>query len=155
MDIEQGGLIANRNGRILEMQVKQLLLSKKYLHANICRGTIFCIGENTPWFKTQMKKMLGSIYNLPLRADFFVSHPDKWPKGLVIETKWQSSAGSVDEKYPYTVLSLKELPYPAVLMIAGGGYRQNAINWCKDQQTDDFIVLEGLDETIKWAQRSL
>ena len=150
--IEQGGLVANRNGRILELQIRQLLISKKYKHLNRDSGVDIL---SSKWFKTQVQKGIKSIYDLPLRVDFFILNKNKWPEGLVIETKWQSSAGSVDEKYPYTVLSLKNLGYSSVLMIAGGGYRQKAINWCLEQQTDHFIVLESLDSAIKWAQRNL
>jgi hypothetical protein len=35
----------------------------------------------------------------------------KFSDGLIIECKWQESAGSVDEKYPFVVLNIKKMVF--------------------------------------------
>jgi hypothetical protein len=47
-----------------------------------------------------MQLPVGStIYDTERKCDFFIINSGKFPKGLIIECKWQKSKGSVDEKY--------------------------------------------------------
>ena len=44
----------------------------------------------------------------------------------LIQCKWQASAGTVDEKFPFEVLSINADRYPAILVLDGNGYSQGA-----------------------------
>lgn len=91
-----------------------------------------------------------------MRVDFLIFHPTKWPNKLMVECKWQSSPGTVDEKFPYLVLSMKQIAdCQSIILLAGGGYRPGAVKWLLEQQTENMIVLEGLDKIIRWANIEL
>ena len=73
------------------------------------------------------------IYGKRRRVDFILYHPRKWPDSLVIQCKWQASSGSVEEKYPFEVLSIQVDGYPAIVLLDGGGYSSGAEQWLKVQ----------------------
>lgn len=143
----QGGATANLNGDILERQIETLLYSKGYqLYAQ----------PGKRWMARQYRKF-ENLYGVPWRLDFFVVHPERYPDGLAIETKWQSVGGSADEKLHFAVRSLEALPIPGVLLIGGNGARACAIRWCKNQAVFNprLTVLHGLDQALIWAQGAL
>ena len=74
-----------------------------------------------------------SIYGTTRKVDFVLRHPNLWPTGLVIQCKWQASAGSVDEKYPYEVACINHLSFPTVIFLDGGGYKAGAKAWLHTQ----------------------
>lgn len=98
-----------------------------------------------------------SIYGTPLFADFVVYGAPAFPHGLAIESKWQSAQGSVDEKFPYLVLNIREgYHVPAVIVADGGGHRPEALRWLRDQV--DGARLRGvfsLVEFLTWANHVL
>ena len=47
-----------------------------------------------------------SIYGTAQYCDFIAYHPERWPDNLIIESKWQQSGGSVDEKYRWSTDSI-------------------------------------------------
>ena len=53
-------------------------------------------------------------------------HPNLFSESFVIQCKWQSSPGSVDQKYPFGVLSIQQDEYDTVIMLDGGGYSVGA-----------------------------
>ncbi|UZE92215.1 MAG: hypothetical protein IB616_05780 [Methanosarcinales archaeon] len=89
-----------------------------------------------PIFSTQYH--IGkSIYETDLNCDFIIYHPEKHPNCLIIESKWQESTGSVDEKFPYLVANIKEkFPCPSIVVLDGGGYKSGAEKWLRNQ-TDE------------------
>lgn len=75
-----------------------------------------------------------SIYGTSLISDFMLYHPEKHPGKLVIECKWQQSPGSVDEKFPYNVLNIRQMyPCPAIILLDGEGYKTGAAAWLRSQ----------------------
>lgn len=72
-----------------------------------------------------------NIYGVPWRTDFFLPATDAFPRGFVLEKKFQRDAGSVDEKLPFVILSLSALDVDGGLAIDGGGARECAINWVR------------------------
>lgn len=91
-----------------------------------------------PFFVRDCATLFTTIYGLPMAVDCFLWHPHRYPKGLVIATKYQETSGSVDEKFPFIVANLKALGIPTVLLLIGGGARPEAIQWCRTQQ-DEFL----------------
>lgn len=97
------------------------------------------LANNEPFFITHVS-LLPSIYGVPWFLDFLVWHPEKFPNGMVAEVKQQSVSGSVDEKYPFVVMSLIEISRiidgPTVLFVSGGAARQCATEWCLKQERE-------------------
>ncbi len=73
------------------------------------------------------------IYGKVRRVDFLLFHPYRHPNGLVIQCKWQASSGSVEEKYPFEVLSIQQGEFDAIIVLDGGGYSQGAEAWLRGQ----------------------
>ena len=148
---KSSGTIANANGSNLESFIERLLIqhgyefiAKKEFEAAICiKQPIytkqFCIGT--------------SIYETLLYCDFILYHPNKYPLCLVIESKWQQSSGSVDEKYPFLVLNIKKSPYKTVLLLDGQGYKPQAEKWLRNQIDDKLLHVFNMVEFQKWTNK--
>jgi hypothetical protein len=121
------GRSANFTGRTLETRVSMLLDECGYTK----------LGQPLqdfaqPYYVTQSRQFR-SIYGGTLRIDFYVWHPHKYPGGLVIECKSQERAGSVDEKYPYTIENLRSTRCATILVVEGNGPKIGALDWCRRQ----------------------
>ena len=124
------GTRANRRGQGLEQSVRHLL-SEDYQPVSSKRFFALCDLEQ-PIFAEQV--YIGEdVYGKRRRVDFILFHPRKWPKCLVIQCKWQASSGSVEEKYPFEVLSIQLNAYPTIVVLDGGGYSAGARLWLKGQ----------------------
>lgn len=128
--MSNGGKKAVKWGKWLENSVAALLNDeyeavdrKEFLDLRHDRKPIytkeFVIGE--------------SIYGGQRRVDFILYHPQRWPRCLVIECKWQSEPGTVDVKYPYEVASINHNKYKTIIVLDGEGYRASARDWLKAQ----------------------
>ncbi len=73
------------------------------------------------------------IYGKQRRVDFILYHPQRWAECLVIQCKWQASSGSVDEKFPFEVLSIQLNEFDTILVLDGGGYSAGAEQWLRGQ----------------------
>ena len=129
--------MANSNGKHLEEKVSILLSECGYQkikpHPEV---------RSEPYYIPQELTLFRSIYDTQLKVDFYVWHPQKYPNGMVIECKSQERKGSVDAKFPYTILSLESNLVPFVLIIDGGGAKPEAVNWCsrRASQSGKFRV---------------
>jgi hypothetical protein len=117
----QGGSTANHNGNLLEYQIVALLHSKGYHQDQQHKGYV------------RQYRRYENAYSVKWALDFFITPSERFHKGLAIETKWQSSVGSADEKLMFAVASLLALPCPGVLILGGDGARAGAIRWCLNQ----------------------
>lgn len=140
---QQQGTQANSNGRHCEDVIMAMLMSKGYASRKDAPTEY-----KDPFFVYQCRGVVNGLYGKPLKVDFYVWHPSKHPRGLIIESKYQETPGSVDEKFPYTVGSLKQSGIPAVLLIVGPGPKPEAVAWCQSQQTDGFSVFTSLDSFL-------
>jgi hypothetical protein len=98
-----------------------------------------------------------TIYDTDLRVDFVLLNLDAFPKGLVVESKWQDVGGSVDEKFPYLVENIQQRsPLPTIVVVHGGGCREGAVRWLRNHcDGQRLIAVYGLEEFISWAHRSV
>lgn len=146
--MQQQGRQANMNGAVLEQQIISRIKHAGY-------GKIKDINNNffypDKYYITQYKIGMG-IYKTPLYTDVLLFDKIKYPNKLAIEMKWQQTAGSIDEKYPYLVLNIKEIfPCPAIIVIDGGGYKDGAIEWLKNQIDTKLIGVYDLSGFLKWS----
>ena len=93
----------------------------------------------------------------------FLLKSDKYSLEIRIECKWQQSAGSVDEKFPYLYLNcIEAMPETDILIIVdGGGAKEGAVRWLKnaaqhrlytnDANRGKKIEVFNLSEFLQWA----
>ena len=124
------GARANRRGRTLENAINDLL-SEEYEQVSPAR--FFALRElRQPIFAEQCP--IGrDIYGKQRRIDFILYHPQRWADCLVIQCKWQASPGSVDEKFPFEVLSIQLNEFDTIIVLDGGGYSRGAEQWLRGQ----------------------
>lgn len=61
-------------------------------------------------------------------------HTRKHQDYLIIESKNQNTAGSVDEKLPYLVHNINErYTHKAIVIINGDGFKKGVVNWIRLQ----------------------
>ena len=151
--IDQGGKTANYTGNVLEKFVQDRLNERGYTFVPREKfEPAKHIGQ--PIYTKQFFVGL-SIYENNLFADFVLYHPQKHPNCLIIEVKWQQSAGSVDEKYPYLILNINmKHPYETVLLLDGGGYTKGAEKWVRGHVGNRLKKVMNMSEFQIWANKN-
>lgn len=148
--MEQGGKTAVRTGNVLGQFIENILITngysfidkKKFKPAMYNEQPIyskyFCVGK--------------SIYETNINCDFILYHPKKYQNCLIIESKWQQSGGSVDEKYPYTIINIKtKYPHETILILDGGGYKKGAEEWVRQQVGGKLLHVFSMTEFQTWV----
>ncbi len=93
-----------------------------------------------------------SVYDTQMYCDFIIYHPEKYSNCLIIESKWQQSSDSVDEKFPFLVLNIREkYPSSTIVVLDGGGYKKGAEKWLREQADDKLIHVFNMMEFQKWS----
>lgn len=123
---------ANRTGLRLEAFVSGILAEAGY-HPIAPPSSFWAMrAMEQPIYASQCE--IGrDIYGKCRRVDFILYHPRRWPGCLVVQCKWQASSGSVEEKYPFEVLSIQHNEYPTIVLLDGGGYTKGAEQWLRSQ----------------------
>lgn len=147
---QTGGGRANRSGNTLENMVEGLLIGHGYAKLSAKEFASHALAKE-PIFMAQV--FVGkTIYETRMKVDFFVFHPSKYQDGLIIECKWQQSAGSVDEKYPYLVANLLASEKASVIVLDGGGYKPGAKLWLERQSLEnERLATFDLAGFTRWA----
>ncbi len=134
--VSQGGG-ANRAGRRLEAFVEDILDERGY--------------AKVPQQEFETKRKCGKsiyatqcivgrdIYGKSRRVDAVLFHPELYPECLVLQCKWQASGGSVDQKYPFEVLSIGKSKLDTIIILDGGGYSEGARNWLLQQAGQNHL----------------
>lgn len=163
MTSEQGGAIANRQGNILEQQVRQGVRLARLPRSGFCRVRKARLREHAagvPVPDLLVRRVpYQSIYGHRGVTEFLAVSASR---GLAIriECKWQQSQGSVDEKFPYLYLNcIQAMPErEIILLIDGNGYKPGALAWLKQavaSQDAKLIHVFNLVEFLVWANRRL
>lgn len=150
----QGGSTANASGATGEtfiqnqLVAKGLVLATKEEHHSARALLIggYSVGEATlPNKFYRQLPAFKSIYKVPFKADFIIKSIDG--RIGLIEMKWQVSAGSVDEKLPFWLSTLQNVPehVSATLVVIGGGVRSGALDWIKNNAGRVNIALSFRD----------
>lgn len=155
------GNIANSSGNVLEQAVVSTFKTKgfevvKYREweKHPERYSNELLLENVP-FET--------IYGHNGNTEFLLKSQE-YDLEIRIECKWQQSAGSVDEKFPYLYLNcVHAMPEKDIIVIVeGGGYKEGALQWLKDAADQALyqdkekknIQVLSLVEFLTWVNKS-
>lgn len=147
------GKKANLTGQFLEDFVEQLLIRNSYnkISSHDYLDNNYNL-ENQVYSK--QVSLTKTIYESNWRMDFAIADQRR-DINLGIECKWQQSAGSVDEKFPYLVLNIKEKsPIPCIIVIDGGGYKQEAYQWLKNQIGGNLTGVFNMSEFTKFVNNN-
>ncbi len=144
------GTRANYTGDALEQVIHSTLERKGYTFVPK-REFDKARSLDQPVFTTQFPIGRG-IYGTELRCDFILFDPHKHPDCLVIESKWQESGGSVDEKFPYLVHNIQQkYPCAAIVVVDGGGAKPGAVAWLRSQEDKRLVHVFSMMEFQRWA----
>ena len=122
---------ANRSGRRLEDNASDILLERTYEFVPRERFFPACVLDQ-PIF-TRQYETGKDIYGRRRRVDVILHHPRLWSDCLVIQCKWQATGGSVEEKYPFEVLSIAMNEFDTIVILDGDGYSKGARQWFQGQ----------------------
>lgn len=79
--------------------------------------------------------LCNSIYGSRLYNDFLVYGIPRFDDGLIIESKYQGSSGSADEKFPFLVANIKErFPFPCLIVYSLDGAKPKSVEWLLAQR---------------------
>jgi hypothetical protein len=142
----QGG-IANRQGRVLEGTVISVFENHGFTRASY-----------SGWHKCPEKygdevlvcgAPYTSIYGHRGKTEF-LAISKRLNRTIRIECKWQQSAGSVDEKFPYLYLNcVQAMPENEIVIILdGGGAKEHAVNWLRQAARDRLFLEHHPDKKI-------
>ncbi|MFC1622779.1 PD-(D/E)XK nuclease superfamily protein [Patescibacteria group bacterium] len=144
------GTRANYTGNSLEEVIYNALIRKGYQFVDRSQFEAARYLDQ-PVFTAQ-HPIAKSVYETNLFCDFIIYHPEKHSECLVIESKWQQSAGSVDEKFPFLVLNIrKKYPCATIVVLDGGGYKEGAEKWLRDQVDEKLVHVFNMMEFQKWS----
>lgn len=128
---KSGGAFANKSGSQLERFAAEKLDERGYQYVLPAQFYPARVLEQTIY--TRQFEIGKSIYGKNRYVDLILYHPVLWPDCLCIQCKWQTSGGSVDEKYPYEVLSIAQNDVDTIIILDGGGYSKGAKQWLINQ----------------------
>lgn len=142
-----------KTGRSFEKNIEAQLLNLGYKKVKSSKFLELSKHSNEKMFASQFN--LGkNIYKTKQIVDFIITRADDTP--LVIQAKWQQSKGSVDEKFPFLVINLKEeSPFDSLIVIDGGGYRSDAVTWMKEQIDNKLLGIFSFSEFMIWSNNEL
>ncbi len=148
--IMQQGTRANYTGDGLEAVIQNTLERKGYKYVER-RNFNAARYLDQPVYSKQYP-IAKSVYETDLYCDFIIYHPTKHPNCLVIESKWQESSGSTDEKFPFMVLNIRQqYPCATVVVLDGGGYKKGAEKWLRKQVDAKLTHVFNMMEFQKWS----
>ncbi len=148
------GRRANQSGNKLEALVSTVLTQSGYVE--VPRAVLLTASE--PKRFARQWPIGQGIYGTPIKVDFAVMGLPSAPNGLIVEVKWQSVSGSVDEKLPYLALNIDQrFPLPAIVVIDGSGWKHGAIDWLRRQvpRIPNLFAVYSMSEFIAWSNQSL
>ena len=143
---------ANYTGSTLEKFICDRLIERKYqfIPRDKFKAALYL---EQPFYTRQYHIGMG-IYETPMYCDFILYHPEKWKECLIIESKWQQSVGTVDEKFPYFVLNIQQRhPHKTVVLLDGGGYKKQAEAWLRKQVGNNLLHVFNMGEFQKWCNK--
>lgn len=120
-------------------------------------ATIYCILKERGYQVTQQAYVGESIKGGEIKVDFLVNGIPKFPDGLIIESKWQETPGTADEKLFGLALDISQnYPCPTIVIVAGGGHRKGIVDWLRRQVNGGTLyAVYDFEQFLTWVIRSL
>lgn len=120
-------------------------------------ATIYCILKERGYTVDRQSFVGNSIKGGEIRADFLIGGIVAFPGGLIIESKWQETPGTADEKLFGLALDIeKNYPLPTIIVVAGGGAREPIITWLRRQVNGGTLyAVFDFEEFLTWTIRNL
>jgi len=108
----------------------------------------------------QEVKIARSMYRHDRSIDVVLYGVPSYEQGIAIEARWQQAGGSADEKYVYLVANIKGdyggapgYPLPTIVVYGGGGARECANQWLREQVGGKLIKAFTFEEFVCWLNR--
>ena len=140
------GAQANLNGKIFERVLEPTFIEHGF---EIMKERDW-LNAGAPEKNIVIKQMsYTTIYGHKGKTEFVVIPVPG--RRIRIECKWQESAGSVDEKFPYMLANAVEA-YPEkeiILIVDGDGYKAGARKWLADSIEHNWGNYKALGKEIK------
>ena len=124
------GQRANKRGKWLENSVAELLDEE---YEKVSSQHFFALRSLKQPIYTRQCHIGKCIYGKNHTVDFILYHPIRWQDCLVIQCKWQAVGGSIDEKFPYAVMSIQLNEFETIIVLDGSGYSKGAGDWLRGQ----------------------
>lgn len=155
------GRKANRTGNTLESTIVAVMESKGFqtvAHRQWLKNPQAYEGElllrHVPY---------ETIYQHKGKSEFVLQSAQKGLR-VRVECKWQQTAGSVDEKFPYLYLNCLQMPEEKIIIVVdGGGAKDGAVSWlrhaCQHRlflpaDSNKQIQTMSLTEFLIWANNT-
>lgn len=122
----------------------------------VAEDTIYCVLKERG-YDVQRQVWLGKGQKKGgTRVDFMVFGHKDFPNGLIIESKWQETSGSADEKlYGLLAKIQTRYPCPTVVVIGGGGARESIIDYLRNHVGfQNLHAVLTFDEFMAWIIRN-
>lgn len=132
------GKFANQTGQHMERFIEERIVEAGYQYVEPALFPAMQI-MNQPIY-TKQRVAGKDLYGKDHKVDFELYHERKWVQCLVIESKWQQAGGSVEEKYPFLVQSIRRIGIPTIIVLDGGGYSPGAKQWLKAQAGSGAVI---------------
>lgn len=126
-------------------------------NGQMAEKTIYCMIREAGYRVSRQQKIGKSFSGGNLIVDFFIHDHPAFSEGLIIESKWQETSGSVDEK----LVLLREhimrrFPCPAIVVYGGGAARSGFIEYLKNSvDGKKLYAVFSWEEFLSWAMRNL
>ena len=161
MAVKSQGAQANLNGHVVERMLIPLFEANNF---KVVDFPVYQRAISSPVQLTNMPRVavknypFNSIYNTNGKTEFVIIANNR---RIRVESKYQSTPGSVDEKFPYMLLNAI-FAYPekeVILIVDGGGYKEGARNWLQQMINNDWqnfssqgkqISLMTIAEFVSW-----
>lgn len=120
-------------------------------------ATIYCMIKELGYRVERQYPICIGIHGGQMNADLYVHPTKKFPKGIIIESKWQGSSGSADEKFCFLELNIRtRYPAPTIVVLDGGGARPGMVEWFKAQVDGQKLIgVLSLMEFLLWVNHNL
>ncbi|MFA7436496.1 MAG: PD-(D/E)XK nuclease superfamily protein [Bacilli bacterium] len=150
--IVQGGSTANLNGRIFEETLIPIFENHGY---TVFKNRDLKKRQGLEQYEMLDKKVLlsapfVSIYGHTGKTEFLITNRHL-NREIRVECKWQQSAGSVDEKFPYMLLNciyaFRE--NDIILIVDGDGYKPSARAWLRNKINERWLLEDQPNKEIQ------
>lgn len=120
-------------------------------------ATIYCILKERGYNVERQAFVGESIKGGEIKVDFLITGIAQFPDGLIIESKWQETPGTADEKLFGLALDIEQrYPCTTIVIVAGGGARPGIIKWMRNQPNGGRLyAVFDFEEFLVWVIRNL